>query len=263
MKLHNSHVVITGAASGIGREVLRLLAFHQLEVIAVDVNAAMLTEACDELATGSARIIPFVCDLSSPQAVDDLFLYTLSQLGGIDLFIANAGFAYYEEILQPDWEHIKHIFEVNVFSSLYILEKMQSLFSDQPYKVIITASAMAHIGVPGYAFYSATKAALDRFADAYRWQMDDPHKLMLVYPIGTRTNFFKTAGEGTPFSWPTQSPEAVARAMIRGIKKDRKTVFPSRIFSLVLLINRIFPPLRWLVQFLEQRRFKRWKKSAK
>jgi short-subunit dehydrogenase len=263
MKLDRACVVLTGAASGIGREVLRLLALYQMQVIAVDVDAALLAEVCEELATGLARIIPFVCDLSSFQAVDDLFTYTLSQVGGVDLFIANAGFAYYEEILQPDWKHIECIFQVNVFTPLYILEKMQALYAGQPYKVVITTSAMAHIGVPGYAFYSATKAALDRFADVYRWQMDDPGKLMLVYPIGTRTNFFKTAGEGTPYSWPTQSPKTVAQAILRGIRHDRQSVYSSSIFSLVLLINRIFPPLRWLVQYLEQRRFIHWKISRK
>jgi short-subunit dehydrogenase len=117
---------------------------------------------------------------------------------------------------------------------------------------------MAHLAVPGYALYSASKAALHRFADGYRWQMKDPRKLMLAYPIATRTGFFKAAGEGVPAAWPRQQPETVARAILRGIRRDRKSVSPSYLFSLVLFLDR-FLPVHWLEQWIEQRRFGKWR----
>lgn len=262
MKIDQSHIVLTGAASGIGQALLTLLAGRPAQIIAADKNAEGVQAACAALAHPKARIIPTACDLSTPAAVERLFEQALADLGSIDLFIANAGFAYYEEITQPDWAHIEQIYRVNAFAPLYILQKMQVLHGEQPYKVVITASAMAHIGVPGYALYSSTKAALDRFADAYRWQMRDPRQLMLAYPIATRTTFFHTAGGSqVPVPWPSQTPEAVARAILWGIEHDQMRVYPSRVFRAVLLITPVFPPLRWLVQRLEQRRFEKWRAS--
>ena len=61
-------------------------------------------------------------------------------MGGIDLFIANAGFAYYEKIEKPDWDHLTRIYQLNVFSAIYATEKMQDLNKGRPYKVVMTAS---------------------------------------------------------------------------------------------------------------------------
>lgn len=257
MQLTHARIVITGAASGIGRALLDRLAEQQVELLAADQNQTALTTACRELAGRPASILPLPVDLSSRAGVDHLFSQALRLLGRIDLFIANAGFAYYEVLSEPDWDHLERLYQVNVFNPLYSLEKMAALYGEAPWKVVITASAMAHIAVPGYAAYSSTKAALDRFADAYRWQMKDPRKLMLVYPIATRTGFFQAAGRAVPTPWPSQTPEAVAQAVLAGIRRDRQRVYPSRLFQAILALKRILP-LHWLVQRLEQRRLDRW-----
>jgi len=265
MDLVNKKIVLTGAASGIGLALLHLLAGQPVQILAVDVNETALKTVCNDLVqlpgggktVPLGKVIPYVCDLSAPENVDTLFDFALAKFGGIDLFIANAGFAYFEQIEKADWAHIEKIYRVNVFSTLYIIEKMQALFGDKPYKVAVTASAMAHIAVPGYAIYSSTKAALDRFADGYRWQMEDPRRLMLAYPITTRTNFFQSAGSAVPMPWPIQTPVVVAKAILNGIRKDRQRVYPSFMFQLVLLLKR-FLPTHWLVQYIEQQRMNSW-----
>jgi len=260
MKLDGKNIILTGAASGIGKAVLTMLASHPAKILAVDLNTEALNATCNELAGKVAIITPYVCDLTAPENVDKLFSDALEKLGSIDIFIANAGFAYFEKIEYPDWSHIEKIFRINVFSALYAFEKMQTVNKGRENKTIITASAMAHIGVPGYAIYSGTKAALDRFADAHRWQMDDPRQLMLVYPIGTRTGFFQAAGDSVPIPWPNQTAEAVASAILRGIERDAQRVYPSLTFQLILLLKR-FLPMHRLVQYLEQRRFSQWIKK--
>jgi len=265
MDLVNKKIVLTGAASGIGLALLNMLARQQVQILAVDVNEEALKTVCNnllQLTKGSntipvAKVTTYVCDLSAAENVDNLFEFAMALLGGIDLFIANAGFAYYEQIEKADWAHIEKIYQVNVFSNLYIIEKMQALYGDKPYKVAVTASAMAYIAVPGYAIYSSTKAALDRFADGYRWQMKDQRRLMLVYPITTRTNFFQSAGTAVPTPWPSQTPDVVAKAILAGIRKDRQHVYPSFLFQLILFLKR-FLPTHWLVQYLEQKRMNNW-----
>ena len=157
MDLVNKKIVLTGAASGIGLALLNMLARQQVQILAVDVNEEALKTVCNnllQLTKGSntipvAKVTAYVCDLSAAENVDKLFEFAMVLLGGIDLFIVNVGFAYYEQIEKADWTHIEKIYRVNVFSNLYIIEKMQALFGDKPYKVAVTASAMAHIAVPG------------------------------------------------------------------------------------------------------------------
>jgi short-subunit dehydrogenase len=262
MQLENKSIVLTGAASGIGLALLERLAARPVRILAADLNAEALEAVCQRLAGQSATLTAWPCDLSSPEALERLFAEALSRLGQIDLFIANAGFAYYERIEAPDWERLERIYRVNVFNTLYTIAKMQTLYGERPYKVVVTASAMAQIAVPGYAVYASTKAAVDRFVDGYRWQLDDPRKLMVVYPISTRTGFFQAAGKDVPLPWPSQTPQAVARAIEAGIRRDRQRLFPSLTYRLILFLDR-FLPMHSLVQILEQRRFRQWLERQK
>ncbi len=67
--------------------------------------------------------MPYTCDISSALNIDRLFVDAKQILGGIDIFIANAGFAYYGEIDKPDWINIEQIYRTNVFSPLYCIGK--------------------------------------------------------------------------------------------------------------------------------------------
>ena len=234
------------------------LAGYSAQIMVADVNQTALQATIDAVSANNATLIPFITDLSQQQNVDALFDHGLEKMGGIDLFIANAGYAYYEKIAKPDWDHIARIYQLNVFSTIYSAEKMKVLNVGQPYKVVITASSIGHLPLPGYALYSGTKAALHRFAEAYRYELDDPTSLMLVYPIATRTNFFNTAGHEVPVMWPNQSAEVVARAVIKGIEADRTSVYPSRLFRFFQISERILPFLRNILQGWEYRRFKQW-----
>ena len=53
-------------------------------------------------------------------------------MGGIDIFIANAGFAYYEQLDEADWDHIASIYQTNVFSPFYAAVRMGELNRTTP-----------------------------------------------------------------------------------------------------------------------------------
>jgi short-subunit dehydrogenase len=259
MNIEGKTVVVTGAASGIGRAIVEQLAAVDCVVLAVDRNIDGLSDVLEGVRGKTARIQPYGCDLSDSAQVDSLFDHAIQEMGQIDLFIANAGFPYYEVLGKPDWGHIERIFQVNVFSPIYAALKMKEIYPEGGYKMVMTASGMAKIGIPGYALYSSSKAAIDRFADAYRFELDNPNSLMLVYPIATRTQFFKEASEKTaPVPWPSQSPELVAQAVLHGIAQDRQAVFPSNLFWVVWKLGAFFPWLYRLEQWIELRRLRSW-----
>jgi len=262
MEIKNKRIVVTGAASGIGKELVTNLSHYDCHILAVDRNSNGLSLSLDKIQKSKATISSYTCDIGYQHQMDDLFEHAIQALGEIDIFIANAGFAYYEQLSNADWERIDQIFKVNVHSPIYTAIKMKLLHPKSPYKVVVTASAIGKLGLPGYALYGATKSAIDRFAEAYRFELSDPSSLALVYPIATRTQFFQEASQHeAPIPWPSQTPRQVARAIIRGIEKDRKSIYPSLVYQIFFALGRIIPPLYHLEQWIEMQRFKKWIKT--
>jgi short-subunit dehydrogenase len=252
VKIQGKKIILTGAASGIGKALLnQLLDYEGVTVLAVDIQALDYGEQSSSKTTSSpqksdkkSQLISFQADMANPVEIDKMFEFALAQMGAADILIANAGFAYYEKLGEPNWARLEKIFQVNVLSPIYALQKMQQINQNRPYYVLMTASAMAKLGVPGYAVYGASKAALGRFEDAFRFEKTDLGKLGLVYPIATRTNFFAATGKPeVPVPFPSQTPEQVARAMIRGIEGNRRAIYPSTLFWLLR-----FP--QWLYEWV-------------
>jgi short-subunit dehydrogenase len=258
MKIAGQHIVLTGAASGIGRALLAQLSDFECHVLACDRDVTRLAATAAECSGRRAEIETLAVDLSAPAATDALFERAVSAWGGVDLFVANAGFAYYGTLGEPDWEKIAGIFRTNVFAAIYGLQRMAALNPDRPYGCVVMASAMAKMAVPGYALYAATKAALDRFAEAYRLELEPRAYLALVYPVATRTGFFAAAGERVPVPSPSQAPETVARAVVRGVLRGRKSIYPSPAFRASRFVGRFLPVVPWLYQRAEQAKLRRW-----
>lgn len=262
MDIKNKRIVVTGAASGIGKALVTNLSQYDCHILAVDRNSDGLSQFLEKIPNSKAKIHSYICDIGYQEQIDNLFEHAMQVLGEIDIFIANAGYAYYEKLSNADWERIDQIFKVNVHSPIYTAITMKLLHSDTRYKVVITASAIGKLGLPGYALYGATKSAIDRFAEAYRFELPNPSSLALVYPIATRTQFFHEASQHeAPTPWPSQTPHQVARAIVQGIEKDRKSIYPSLVYQIFLGIGRIIPPLYRLEQWIEMKRFKKWIKA--
>ena len=84
----NKAIVLTGADSGIGLEVLKLLASEKTnKILAVDINCRNMDKFGD-------NVITYKCDVSSKEAVDSIFDKAIADLGSIDIFYANAGYPY-------------------------------------------------------------------------------------------------------------------------------------------------------------------------
>jgi short-subunit dehydrogenase len=254
MDLNQKRMVVTGASSGIGRALLQELSRRSVQVIAVGRDETRLQQAIRSVPASRARFITFPCDVALQRGVDNLFAFGVQQMGGIDIFFANAGFAYWEQLPAPDWGRTEAIFQTNVFSPIYSVAKMEALFPGEDYRVVITSSILGRVGLQGYALYAATKAALDRFAEVYRLGHTRRGQLVLVYPLAVRSCFFQAAG-GAPLPLPLliQSPEEVARAMLRGLGKDRETIYTSWILRPMLLVSHLLPFTRHWYQALDAR----------
>lgn len=248
MQIEGKRIVLTGASSGIGRELLTLLsAYEGVKIVAV-------ARRIDSIPKVNGVIFPFSADLSNKEGVDSLFAYTESLFGEVDIFIANAGYAYLEKINSADWEHNEDIFNLNVFSPIYSLQKLTAddVLTEKAFVCTISGAAMASL--PGYSLYCSTKAALHQFIETYRYEKPENLQITAVYPVATRTDFFDKASgeEQTPLPFPQQSAETVAKSIVRGIERGKKRVLPSILFRMAYPIGRAFPCLMKLYSLREK-----------
>ncbi|MDF3820196.1 SDR family NAD(P)-dependent oxidoreductase [Leptospira sp. 96542] len=251
MELKDKKIVITGASSGIGKETLiALLKEENVKILAADLNEKNIIQ--------HERVFPVKCDVSKPENIEKLIKDADKKLGGIDIFFANAGFAYYETVSEPNWERIDKIYKTNVFSPMYSLVKL-NLTRKTHFLFIVTASAMSHLPLPGYAKYSSTKAAIRSFTEAYKYELKEGNRIMVVYPIATRTQFFDNAGKKVPVPFPSQTAVTVAKKIIKGIKSDANAVYPSLLFRFIQILDRfLFLPLK-IYQNIEGYKLKKHK----
>lgn len=250
MDVNNKNIVLTGASSGIGLAILDLLLGYR------SVRIVVVARHIETIPSVDGVVFPFSADLSNESGVDRLFEYTQSLFGDIDIFIANAGYAYLEKLSNPDWKHIENIFALNTFSPIYSLQKLAKQDVNKPTYFVSTISAVAQVSLPYYSLYCSTKAALHQFLEAYRYEATPNLHIIGVYPVATRTSFFEKAAneKQPPIPFLSQSADTVAKAIIKGIEKDKKRVYPSFLFRIFKTIGQNFPFIFSLYSLSEKRK---------
>lgn len=256
--IDNKTIVLTGASSGIGLEVLKLL------VKGTGNRILAVARHVDNLEGFADNVIPFPCDISTQEGVDRIFAQAEELFGKIDLFYANAGFPYYEEFNYTDWDRVDAMFRTNTVSPIYTYAKYIQHLDGRPGILAYTISAIGELAMPGYAIYSSSKFALNGFQQAIRLEKPDNLQITCLYPVATDTNFFKVANPvefEKPF--PLQQPDHVARKMVEGIEKGRARVSPSGLFGLSKVLMGVAPPVRTVYWKLETAKLERFKKKLR
>lgn len=251
MKLKGKHVVITGASSGIGLLLMRRLKMAGAQVIGV---ARDVRKIESEFGVQSA----IACDVSKPGQIDAMVAQARRRLGGIDIFVSNAGCGHYGPIAATDWEKAEHLFQTNVFATIHTLQKLAE--TEEKMVFMVTVSALGKMALPGFALYNATKFALDGFLRSYRMEKPKNVRVVPVYPVANHTPFFcKAGGPDTPVPLVRQSAIITAAAMENGLKYNMRAVYPSLLFVLRCLLLRVLP-VDVPAQAVEKARFQRWKR---
>lgn len=253
MNINNKNIVLTGASSGIGLDLLKLLLnYENVKIVAV-------ARHIETIPSVEGVVFPFSIDLSNEAGINSLFEYTQSIFGEVDIFIANAGYAYLERLSEPDWKHIEDIFALNVYSPIYSLVKLAESNSIKTKCFVCTISAVAQVPLPYYSLYCSTKAALHQFIEGYRYESPDNLQIVSVYPVATRTSFFEKAAKEKqpPIPFLSQSSQMVARAIIKGIEGNKKRVYPSFLFRVFNFLGHNFPIMFSLYSASEKRKIER------
>ncbi len=252
----HSLAIVTGASSGIGRELTLLLTGQGCRVIAVARRGDRLDELAATAKNGS--VIPVVGDVTD-SATQDAAMDQVRRLtdGRLDLLVNNAGIGGIGPFAQADPQRLRQIMEVNFFAAtewtraaIPMLKNAAAVQSDRSCTPVICniGSVLGHCAVPDKSEYCASKFAMHGWTDSLRAELaGDGIAVVLVSPSTTRSEFFDSligtsAGQESKSigSWPA---DRVARSILAAITACRSEVILSWGGKAIVYGDRLSPPL--------------------
>lgn len=156
-------ILVTGAGSGLGREIA--LAFSRLggTVILAGRNTQKLEETAQAISEtpGKSWVIPF--DANNNQSIDNLFDEIKNKVGTLDIAVNNAGVFSFGFVDETSSEDFNHVFTTNVIGLFESLKRELQSMKENRTGTIVNISSNMSIGlnIPGTAAYTASKAAVD------------------------------------------------------------------------------------------------------
>lgn len=186
-------VLITGASSGIGREMARILANKSDEIILVGRNEERLQQLKEELEQNKLKIKTISIDLSKKENCINLY----KENKEVDLLINNAGFGDYGEFTNTDLEKEINMINTNI-TACHILTKLyvKDMKKKNSGQILNVASIAGFMPGPLMTTYYATKAYVVRLSEGIREELKREKskvKISILCPGPVATNFEKTA----------------------------------------------------------------------
>ncbi|MCC6273255.1 MAG: SDR family NAD(P)-dependent oxidoreductase [Deltaproteobacteria bacterium] len=247
-ELRGHRILITGASMGIGEALARELAGRGAELLLVARSEDRLRALCDELRRAGAPCEYLAADLTKPEQVATLVEKILSQ-GRLDGVAHNAGAGLYGAFEQYAETDVRELFELNFFSVLTLTRGLLPLLKKSPRPtLLLVSSIVSWRAIARLSVYSASKSALNGFAEALRVELKrDGIRVVNSYPGRTRTPFSANAKSfgWRPFSTERSgmSPEKVARKLARAYVRGKRDEFVSWSNRLLVWGNFFFPKL--------------------
>jgi uncharacterized protein len=213
--------VVTGASTGIGRELANCCAQAGFELL-IAADEPDIHEAATELTADGATVTAVEADLATIEGVDKLLAATAGR--PIAALLANAGRGLGRAFIDQDFEDVRHVIDTNVTGTVYLIHKVaRRMYDQRDGRILITGSIAGFMPGTYQAVYNGTKAFLDSFAFALGAELKDSGvTVTCLMPGATETEFFDRADMldtkvGTEKKQPA---DEVARigfdAMIRG-----------------------------------------------
>jgi len=245
-QLKDKSVVVTGAASGIGRRLAQDLYWNEKSrLLLVDRDAEELAVLKDELepAGEGDRVEAFVCDISSDAEVERLARAVGPRR--LDVLVNNAGVAHLGSFESTPFAEFERVVQTNLLGTARLTKAFLPNLLKGGGFIVNVASMAGLVGAPGMSAYVASKFGIVGFSEALEAELGRRVGVGVVCPTFVRTGIAKSApGKAAAFLAAVGSdPAKVSAAIVRAIAKRRRLTLVNADAYFYYYLNRFFPSL--------------------
>ena len=249
-------VIVTGASMGIGEAVARAYAREGARVVLAARSFDLVEKLAGEL--GPDRALPVRADLRDRAQADAVIAQAVARFGRLDILVNNAGVGLHASLVDTDPNDCQAMFTLNVFAPLWLAQAAVPQMKKQAGgQIINVASVAGRMAFPWIGAYCATKYALDALTTTLRMELRRSNIHVIgIYPGPVKTPFSQNVyGDRRPESVLRPrgvSAEAVARAVLRASRHNRRSVMVPASLRLLIAFHRVLPGLtdRLLARFM-------------
>lgn len=226
MDFKNKTVLLTGASSGIGYSLAKLLPKENCSIALLSRRENILNDLVNDIKTSGVQVRAYKCDVGNSDEVRNIFSQILNDFGKIDIAILNAGASSRADVSHYSSSTAKEIFEANTFGIINCVEQLLPDFIKRKEGIIVGVSSLAESrGFPKSGFYNASKAAATLLLESLRVELK-PYsiKVVIVKPGFVRTPMTDKNEFHMPF---LMEVDKAAKIILDGIKKEKRIIqFP-------------------------------------
>ena len=243
-------MLITGASSGIGRELAVQLAARVSALVLVARRAPRLDELRASLLAAHPRLhlVTVAADLSDPAGVEGVITQVHELPGPVDILVNNAGVGDQELFDQAQWSRIRQVLHTNVLAVVQLSAALVPSMVRRGRGGVLNLGSGAGLTVmPAAAAYSASKHFIDGFSEALRADLAGTGVVVTqVCPGPVDSEFDQTAGSaggmtGGPPQFLRISAAQCAREALAGFDRGAPLVFPGRGYRLAMRALPLLP----------------------
>ena len=248
---NGSSVLITGASAGIGREFARQLAGRAGAMVLVARRQERLEELRDELTKRDPNLNVHIraVDLSQPDEVAELCAWLEREKIAIDFLINNAGLGDRGKFVTSDPQRVHEMMTVNVVALTALTRALLPAMIEKKRGAILNVSSSASfLPIPSFAVYAATKAYVTSFSEATRAELHGTGVAVTSLCPGPVDTEFNEVARRSPGRREKSSPgfthvsvEAVVRAALDAVERDKPLVIPGLFMKFAMLLVRLTP----------------------
>ena len=236
--------LVTGAASGIGRATAIATAEQGADLVLTDIDAAGLAETVEVIGQAGGKVLESrALDVSDYEAVAAFAADVHDRHGSLDVVMNIAGVSAWGTVENLEHRHWRSMVDVNLMGPIHVIESFVPAMvrAGCGGALVNVSSAAGLLAFPWHAAYSASKYGLRGASEVLRFDLER-HGITvhLVVPGAVNTHLVETveiAGIDREdprirryvkgFQRHAASPEKAARAILRGIEKNRFLVYTS------------------------------------
>ena len=232
--------IISGASSGIGFEITKILDTYSLDELWLIASSKEKLENAQKLLKTPSKI--FAIDLSNKASLDELANELLAKKPTVNYLVCSAGVGYNGRFEELSTLQIGKMIDINV-RALTELTTICLPYVKESGKILEIASSAGFLPQPSFAVYSATKAYVISFSRAIREELRKKKiSVTAVCPGPVQTPFF--AGLENVKEYKKKyavSPEKVAKCALKDVKKRKALSIPTFSMKMVHLFSKIIP----------------------